>query len=87
MRILGLPSALHPKAISRILLKYGDEALKRSLLHPQPYLDIADIASLPLFDAHKYTCEMGFPKEVRAFRDQLENSGAVLFSTNEQQHR
>lgn len=86
MRILGIPSSLCSKSISQALLRYGNQALQKSLLQPKPFMDIANIAALPLFDGSRYISEATFPPEVRKYRDQLENSKAVLFSTHEHEH-
>ena len=86
MRILGLPSALCAKSVSQSLLRYGNQALQNSLLRPKPFMEIANIGMLPLFDGHRYMSEATFPPEVRKYRDQLENSKAVMFSTHEHEH-
>ena len=60
--------------------------MKTKTLQQLPFLEIANIAALPLYDSQRYFSEATYPRDLSKYRDQLENSKAILFSVNEHEH-
>ena len=80
-------------SVSQALLRYAAKYLNRvsheqitAKLNRRPFLEIADIDELPLFDSERYLSETAVSQEIHKYREQIENSKAVIFAVNECEH-